>query len=771
MGTPRGLETVPRPTVANGEHDRVTRAAAILCFFAVLTAVVHRDLARHAGDAIYAPPATSPADGPPIGTFGRGDQLLHVWALATNLRHLRTDPTCLFEANGFYPHPRSLFFSDHLFGQAVVAWPLTPFIANPLLLHNLLLLASFVLSGAGLALLVARTTGNTLAGIIGGVVWTLSPPRLFEVFQLQLLTTQWIPVVFMCLQAALASARWAPALAAAGFFWLQVQSGIYVGAYLVLSLLVFLPARLVTLPPALAWRAGWRLAVAFGLAAAAAAPWLLQYLRVSRALGEYGGLLENVAYALSVQHYLLPSWMLGRDRFPGLLGITLGLLLVIGIVWPAARARRERAAYVAAALWVASLSLGPYVRFAAGPETWSAPAFLGRGPYAVLYGLVPGLEALRVPARAALLVGFFFAVLAGFGAARILDAVRRPLWRVLLATLIASAVVVESQPRVPEIERVSDGEVAPAVYRWLRDEGGPGAVVELPMNVLRDPVYLYHSTGHWRPLVNGYGAYLPTAHLYLQRALADFPRVETVTMLRELGVRYVITHGLRVHALEGRLDVALAVTYGTDAVYEIVPGLPVSPPPVDTSLRPLATAGWRAASGANPEDAGLAIDGDPRTAWANVGDLSRDLLGARGGGLAWLHTLDSWTAFHAAYAFTGRDQSLSIDFGATVEPVRVEILVITHQSPIFAPFALSVADEVGSWTRIDCPWEPVSTVAAFAADPAHTWLGVTCDFPPTTRLRLAQEPRQFRIYWELAEVRVFVAAAGGAAGPGRRGAP
>ncbi len=730
--------------------------AAVVLFFAVLTAAVHRDLLLHLDRAIYSPPATLPSDGPPLGKFARGDQFLHIWALATNLRHLREDPAAVFEANGFYPHPHSLFFSDHLFGEALFLLPATFITTDPVLLHNLALLLSFVLSGVGLTFLVRTLSGSVLAGVVAGVAWAFSPPRSFEIFQLQLLTTQWIPFVFLFIHRTIARPRLATALAAAAFLCLQMLSGIYVGTYLVLCLVPFMALQLLTAAPRAAWGAGWRLAIAFGLAAVATAPWFAQYLRVRDALGEYGGLLENVAYGLSLQHYILPSWLLGTERFPGPLVVTAGVLALLGACAGRWRVRGARWAYALTAIWAASLSLGPYVRFGAGPEWARGPGFLGPGPYATLYSLLPGLDALRVPARMSLLAGFFLAVLSGVGASRVIGWARERRGRLLIAAALAGCILGESLPRAPGIEVLPVGDRIPAVYRWLRDHGDDGAVVELPLNVLKDPSYLYYSTSHWHPLVNGYGAYLPPLYLYLQRELQRLPDPDTVDTLREIGVRYVVAHGgPALGGAAGGLEQVAA--FGDDVVYQVseVPAGERAPMP-EPALREVRRDRWIAMPGTNPEQGALAFDGDADTAWSNVGDLTGVSMRKGDDGLAWLRAIDTWPAYRRAYLLEGRPQHFTIDLGETLRPERVEVLLRVHQTPIFMPFVLSSSMDGATFERLGCTWHPVSSLPLYATTPAATWLEARCAGSPARFLRLDQEPPSFRLYWELAELRVLV---------------
>jgi hypothetical protein len=72
---------------------------------------------------------------------------------------------------------------------------------------------------------------------------------------------------------------------------------------------------------------------------------------------------------------------------------------------------------------------------------------------------------------------------------------------------------------------------------------------------------------------------------------------------------------------------------------------------------------------------------------------------------------------------------------------------------------LSVSTDGGTFQPLACSWHPVAPLRVYAAAPAATWLEAQCGSPPARFLRLDQEPSSFRIYWELAEVRVFVAGA------------
>ena len=115
-------------------------SAAVVLLFVVLSLVLTQPLALHLADAVE----------------DRQDALLNVWITAWDGRQLLADPLHLFDANIFYPYPRTLAYSELLLGNALLALPVTAISGNPVLGYNLALLLSFVLSGLGTYLLVLK---------------------------------------------------------------------------------------------------------------------------------------------------------------------------------------------------------------------------------------------------------------------------------------------------------------------------------------------------------------------------------------------------------------------------------------------------------------------------------------------------------------------------------------------------------------------------------------------------------------------------------------
>jgi hypothetical protein len=104
-------------------------------------------------------------------------------------------------------------------------------------------------------------------------------------------------------------------------------------------------------------------------------------------------------------------------------------------------------------------------------------------------------------------------------------------------------------------------------------------VLELPWNEFEEgALYLYWSTVHWQPMINGYGSYEPTGNRGLGLVGRRWPTPYSSRVLRASGVRYVVVHTDRVSpAQRERLlsaeplpaGVKLGAVFGEDRLYVI----------------------------------------------------------------------------------------------------------------------------------------------------------------------------------------------------------
>ena len=172
------------------------------------------------------------------------------------------------------------------------------------------------------------------------------------------------------------------------------------------------------------------------------------------------------------------------------------------------------------AMW---LSLGPL------PATGNT-RISDFGLYGLLYQYVPGFNGVRVPARYAMIAGLFLAILAGYGAQRLMSAVRfLPSAFCLLP--LSALILIEGAALPLEINRTwsqnetmppprvyannalghrSLGEGVPPIYARVKALPAGTAITEFPFGDAAWEIrYVYYAAAHWKPITNGYSGSFP----------------------------------------------------------------------------------------------------------------------------------------------------------------------------------------------------------------------------------------------------------------------
>ncbi len=512
------------------------------------------------------------------------DALLNVWITAWEQHQLLADPLHLFDANIFYPYRRTLAYSELLLGNALLALPITVASGNPVLGYNLALLVSFILSGFGTYLLVLKLTRSPGAGAVAGIIFAFCSYRMTNLAQVQLITTQWMPLALLSLLQLIRRPRPRHLITFVLFFCLQTISCFYYGFLLALAV-VGLVIWLWGAHRATRTRGTMlRLLISACSIAALLLPFALPYFQVHGELGFERAMEDSEPFSASLRQYLLVPpgsvihgrWLPSNDTplpggypvdalFPGLVACALGL-------WGLLRSRdRIRWFFLLLLLAAVCFSFGPRLYTAPGQPSGLDVAL----PYAWLYTLVPGTDALRAPVRFDALAMLGLAVLAGYGAASF----RHRFVHTLLATMVTLESLVWPAAR---IEPVPLAAQIPPVYRWLADQP-PDPVLELPMVfVTKGPPleYQYMSIYHWFPSPDGYSGFFPPRHDRIVFEIGRFPSERSISLLQALDVRYVIVHTdhyPQSHWLQIREALAenevfrLVETFGTDKVYEVRP--------------------------------------------------------------------------------------------------------------------------------------------------------------------------------------------------------
>lgn len=224
----------------------------------------------------------------------------------------------------------------------------------------------------------------------------------------------------------------------------------------------------------------------------------------------------------------LPGITVSATRLHKPLSLTiaclLGLLITSPSIVAAYRRRSAFAFYVVAAGMMWLLSLGPL------PTLWGFPVIY-QPPYAWLLEL-PGFDALRVPARFAMLTILCLSAAAALAFGRVAPGMTRAKRLVLTGAIVIGIAAdgwIREMPLVRAPER-----------RLIDNMEAGGAVLELPLgDPRRDIAAMYRSIYHGRPVVNGYSGYAPPSYAALQHGLARRDPV-LLDQLASLGVMHIV---------------------------------------------------------------------------------------------------------------------------------------------------------------------------------------------------------------------------------------
>jgi hypothetical protein len=159
---------------------------------------------------------------------------------------------------------------------------------------------------------------------------------------------------------------------------------------------------------------------------------------------------------------------------------------------------------------------------------------LESAPYGFFYRFVPGFDGLRVPSRFGMVVAFGLAALAALGVAAIRDERRRTRLAFLASAFIAVEFLAIPLPingnsttygrpgLAPLPDSLDAGAGAPPLYRFVASLAAPAAILELPFGEPAfDIRYMFYSTLHWKPLVNGYSGGTPADYALLDTRLEE----------------------------------------------------------------------------------------------------------------------------------------------------------------------------------------------------------------------------------------------------------
>lgn len=239
-----------------------------------------------------------------------GDSILNAWILQRGadrlLRFLGGEFSAFagyWNAEIFHPEPLALAYSEHLAAQLAQAFPFYAATGNIVVAYNVVFLATFVLCGLGMFLLVRELTGSVRGAFVAGLIYAFIPYRIAQYGHLQVLSSQWMPLALFGLARYFTTRRPLPLAGAAAALVMNNLSCSY-------YLLFFAPfaagyalweiARRNLWKDARVWR---QLAGAVILVAAVTTPFVVPYAQLRAAGFEPRPVREVAGFSADVYGY------------------------------------------------------------------------------------------------------------------------------------------------------------------------------------------------------------------------------------------------------------------------------------------------------------------------------------------------------------------------------------------------------------------------------------------------------------------------------------
>jgi hypothetical protein len=492
-----------------------------------------------------------------VGRVDNFDGDFGIWNVSWVARTLIVDPAHVLDANIFYPHRRTLVYSETNLGAGALAIPAYWATRNPYFTFNFAFLLSMVLAATGAYYLVRCLMRDRRAAAVSAIAFAFCAYVFARTPQMQLLMTAGLPFSMLAFHrvADRPSARRAVALGV-----VMAAQVAFCGYYAVFAMLMVGFGTLVLAATRRLWTTAdyWRaIGIAAAVGVAGALPVLVPYMQLQQTTGFGRALNEAREFSADWQAYLASSalahrWMLkvighwNEVLFPGFVATIFGIAgLLIGLRTPLPdqtldgsrpdlmRPGIERGEQDVRLREVAILYglLGAIACWASfGPDA---------GLYTVLYRVIPPFALMRAPARFGIVVTLALAVLAGISVRAWLQRTARPnLIGLMLAVVTAAELAFPLRFReVPPVSRA---------YKMLATLP-VGPVIEFPFYSTRRDLfaharYMLNSTAHWMPLINGYSDYIPPDFIKAAPTLKLFPSREAFRLLADKRPRYAVFH-------------------------------------------------------------------------------------------------------------------------------------------------------------------------------------------------------------------------------------
>lgn len=501
-----------------------------------------------------------------------GDPLLNLYILKHNIdRILTLNFKNFFDANIFYPYKLTLAFSENLISSSISVLPVYLVSKNIVVSYNLFVIVNFVLSGFFMYLLCYRFTKSFFASLIAGTIFSLAPFKFPHSGHLHILTTMWIPLVFLFLHRFFEEKKYRFTLFSSLFFIVQsLGCANYMVIIAPFILVMFMFYIFKSKHYIKKYFTGFLVFIA--VSGAILIPVYYHYLKVEELYEFKRSIRECIRYSPDIRAFLTayPFTLTGKiltkfinPPFAWENALYMGIIPLLSIIFICffiikknvilfklkKKVSDSRTLYLPhlekMKITPAGLSILYLVVLFLSLILLTGPLFfkvkyLPNPVYYLFYYLFPGFKGIRVPSR------FFIMFL--FSSAILISCFYSLYLKNRTLIILEILILLEFIPYYIPVSKMPYKGSIPEVYRWLAQKKEKFAIMELPLEEARwwdipygqdkGFFYTYFSAYHNKKLFNGYSGYI--APLYNRaKALGLKKQIE---IAKAINIKYLIIH-------------------------------------------------------------------------------------------------------------------------------------------------------------------------------------------------------------------------------------
>ncbi|MFC1711126.1 hypothetical protein ACFLZ1_00915 [Patescibacteria group bacterium] len=463
---------------------------------------------------------------------GNNDELHLTWAIYSLAEKLPASATKLFTGNIFYPHPYSRSYGDPLITSSVIAKFSFLFSKEPIIAFNINLIISQIMLLYFSFLFLNLLTNNKKIAVLLSLIYGFSNIHLHYLHHINYFSIQWLPLTGYFLLKLRQTRKPIHIYLFFLSFVLQTLNSFLLGYFVVfLSLgLYFFDKEIKKCILKNLKHFLLALLISFIILF----PILSIYFQVSQHFNHVTPLTEVIHFSLS------PEEIFTKFASPVLYLLTIFALISFFIT---KKKNKKSLSFLLLLTISFIISLGPALHWM--KKTIKIPFHIPL-PYLVLYYLIPGFKAIRVPSRWILMTGFLTTAFVSIELKNMALKHSKKINAVLIFAFLLFLLIFKpfnSYSSIPQLQSY------PPVYSWLEKQTGNN-IIELPINTWgqgeaskKEALRMLYSLKHKKKLVNGSASFTPPSYYEIVSLMKNnFPDEKTINTLKKMKIDYIILH-------------------------------------------------------------------------------------------------------------------------------------------------------------------------------------------------------------------------------------